>query len=232
MSNPYSADYYQQAKNRYALKSWLRAQLQTWLRPTALKRLVDALPQGGSVLDIGCGQGELLSKLAQLRPDLQLWGADFTTAEPLAGFHFVNADAGRLPFPAANFDLIISKQLLEHLDDTGPLLREVVRVLRPGGHFYLDCPDARGASSWSRPNFWDDPTHVRPYTRTALRRLFDLYGLEVPRTGRVRDWRVALLGVFYLPIAALAKDRLFLPGWLGNVFGLWIYAVGRKPGAD
>lgn len=230
MKNPYSEDYYRQSKRRYWLKDRLASLMRTWLQPPALARLVRSLPEGARVLDVGCGKGEFLHRLAALRPDLGLFGADFTAAEPLSGYRHVAADAGALPFPDASFDLLISKQLLEHLPHPDAFLDEAHRVLKNGGECYLDCPDARGVSPWMVPNFYDDPTHIRPYTRRALARLFELHHLTPLDTGRLRDWRLVLLGPLYLPVALLARDDKFLPGYLGHLFGLWIYISARRDG--
>ena len=84
-----------------------------------------------------------------------------------------------LPFEDATFDGVVLKDLLEHVRDPVAVVREVRRVLRPGGRVFASSPDAQ---RW----VWDDYTHRRPFTRKAFRLLFADQGLD----GRARRLRV------------------------------------------
>jgi SAM-dependent methyltransferase len=81
-----------------------------------------------------------------------------------------------LPFDDASFDGVIVKDLLEHVEDPVFVVREVLRVLRPGGRAFASSPDAQ---RW----VWDDYTHRRPFSRKAFRLLFADQGFEVERVG-------------------------------------------------
>jgi SAM-dependent methyltransferase len=83
---------------------------------------------------------------------------------------------GRLPFPDGSFDGVVLKDVLEHVPDPAMLVREVRRVLRPGGLSFASSPDAQ---RW----VWDDYTHRRPFTRKAFRLLFQDHGFQVERIG-------------------------------------------------
>jgi SAM-dependent methyltransferase len=81
-----------------------------------------------------------------------------------------------LAFADASFDAIVLKDVLEHIQEPAALLAEVRRVLRPGGSVFASSPDAQ---RW----VWDDYTHVRPFSRRGLRRLFEDQGFTVQRSG-------------------------------------------------
>ena len=81
-----------------------------------------------------------------------------------------------LPFEEASFDGVVLKDVLEHVKEPVALVREVRRVLRPGGRVFASSPDAQ---RW----VWDDYTHRRPFTRKSFRKLFEDQGLLVERLG-------------------------------------------------
>ncbi len=226
--NDYGTFYHSSARRQYPLKVWLREFFATWKQPAALAALLDGLPKGARVLDVGAGQGTLLTKLAEHRPDLELVAFEMAPAGDARGYAWVAGDACKLPFQDASFRLVMCRHVIEHIPDAMRMVHELERVLAPGGRLYLECPDVRSAMSWSPLNFWEDPTHLRPYTRAGLKRVFELGGLVPLKAGRVRDWRLVLLGVFYLPVALFARDPFFRRHWLANLFGIFIYGVAEK----
>ncbi|HSN18573.1 MAG TPA: class I SAM-dependent methyltransferase [Gammaproteobacteria bacterium] len=226
---PYGTLYHSSVRHQYALKLWLREFFSTWKQPGAFARTIDGLPQGARVLDAGCGQGTLLAELAKYRPDLKLTGIDMAPAGEAKGFVLLSGDILHMPFPDGEFDLVFSRQVIEHIADNTGVIREFARVIRPGGILYVDCPDVRNTMAWSPMSFWEDPTHLRPYTRRGLQRLFLLSGLQPKTAGRIRDWRLVLLGVFYLPIAWLNRDPFFVRHWLANICGVFIFGIAVKP---
>jgi 2-polyprenyl-3-methyl-5-hydroxy-6-metoxy-1,4-benzoquinol methylase len=99
-------------------------------------------------MDLGAGLGAL-SEEAAVR------GANLVAIEPGSGFRqivlrrieragrgmVVAASAESLPFPDHSFDIVISMEVLEHVQSPAAMLREVCRILRPGGWLYLTCPN-------------------------------------------------------------------------------------------
>lgn len=81
-----------------------------------------------------------------------------------------------LPFEEASFDGVVLKDVLEHVANPVAVVREVRRVLRPGGRVFASSPDAQ---RW----VWDDYTHRRPFTRKSFRKLFEDQGLCVEQLG-------------------------------------------------
>lgn len=200
---------------------------------------------GRTVLEIGCGGGELACHMAA-RPNSprRYVAADFaesalrfgreralsrgvTVERPL---HWVVADIQRIPLASA-FDTVISCETIEHLPDPVAALREIHRVLRPGGHLFLTTPNYMGSVGLYRGYL---RLRGRRYTeggqpicrltslpRTWLRRagfgvrVVDSIGHYILRPGRVP----------YKPHGIERVERWLWP------FGLHSIFVAEKPGA-
>lgn len=124
----------------YALfEYWRSAKLLRWLDQAGVGRL-------GHVLDDGCGGGGMCVSLAEetdrvVGIDLEDRFADAGTrlARELAvrNVTFVRADGCRLPFPDGTFDTVLSHAVIEHVGGYAAYLDEARRVMRPGGHMFL-----------------------------------------------------------------------------------------------
>ena len=114
------------------------------------------VPAGGSVLDLGCGTGELADAIATagMRPT----GCDISpemlrraaAADPSGTIDWVQLDPDWriLPFEAETFDAVVAASVLEYVDDPVAVLRECCRVLRPGGVVLCTVPDPRHPIRW------------------------------------------------------------------------------------
>ncbi len=90
------------------------------------------------VLEIGCGNGYLSEYVRSLGATVV--GCDITPPATAPDVQFVQADGAALPF-GQHFDVVMSFDVLEHIPDTDQHLREVRRVLRPGGYYVLQTPN-------------------------------------------------------------------------------------------
>ncbi len=119
----------------------------SWWRSIELATVIEyGLPRGTG-LDLGCGDGKLMRVLleaAGASPDLV--GVDIDPletrdAEASGVYRRVHTVPGAaIPEPDAGFDFAFSNSVLEHIDEIGPVMVEVARVLRPGAPFVFTVP--------------------------------------------------------------------------------------------
>jgi SAM-dependent methyltransferase len=91
--------------------------------------LAKQIPQGASVLDIGCGDGTIGSLIKGLRPDTSIQGVEFLV-RPECKIECRVFGGAALPFPDASFDVCLFVDVLHHTQDPAILLREAARVSR------------------------------------------------------------------------------------------------------
>jgi len=115
----------------------------------------------GRVLDLGCGDGSF-TRVCQKR-GINAVGIDIKDG--------VNFEFDVLPYSENSFDVVFMYALIEHLHDPSNILREIKRVLTAKGVVVVITPNLKYAGN----SFYDDPTHVRPYTAISLNRLMNIY---------------------------------------------------------
>jgi len=126
------------------------------------------------ILDIGCSTGKALKRFNDCG-EFELYGIDIRD-EHVDGIEFKTCDIEKekIPFPDDYFDFVYSKSVLEHVRNTDNFIEESFRVLRPGGMFIGLTPDWHSQYKY----FWDDYTHVKPFTRKGLRDCLLIHGFE------------------------------------------------------
>ena len=154
-----------------------------------------AAPKGTErVLDIGTGAGHTALALAPRVSDVVLTDpveAMLATARRLfqtAGLwnaQFVRASAEQLPFPKASFDIVTMRLAAHHFDDVALAMREVARVLRPGGIFvFVDTTapeNPESAAYQAAVELLRDPTHRRIYTDREWIAFCERAGLHIEK---------------------------------------------------
>lgn len=106
-----------------------------------------ALPLSGVGIDLGCGDGAVTRLLAQtLHADWRLVGVDPDPGEASLArasgiYERVHSTSGAaIPEPSGSVDFVLSNSVLEHIPELDPVLREIARVLRPGGRVVATVP--------------------------------------------------------------------------------------------
>jgi ubiquinone/menaquinone biosynthesis C-methylase UbiE len=114
------------------------------------------VPKSATILDVGCGGGRTVQRLAALAPEGKVTGLDYSAAS-VAVSRDRNAqeiEAGRvqieqgsvaaLPFPDRTFDVVTAVETHYYWPDLPANVREVLRVIKPGGTFALIAETYRG----------------------------------------------------------------------------------------
>ena len=203
------------------------------------RHFVASCPEQARILDVGAGEGTFLRTARLLRPHASLHAIDiFNYLDPeilQEPVEFKQCDLSRsaIPYPDESFDFVNCSHVLEHVGNPIDALKEIARVLKPGGYLYLETPDTRWASLPRIPfltsddgtyNFWDDPTHLRPFSRPALRKAVEMVDLKSIRTFRARKW----LHLGALPLAVFTRRNDYKVAVLQALLGLWCGVFARK----
>jgi SAM-dependent methyltransferase len=102
--------------------------------------LVRRVGEGRRVLEVGCGTGLVLQRIAEFASHAE--GIDLSPGmlakAKERGLNVQEADCTKLPFEDASFDVACSFKVLAHVPDFDAALREMVRVVKPGGHIVVD----------------------------------------------------------------------------------------------
>lgn len=196
--------------------------------PALLKAVRLAKPDA-RILDVGCGLGGLLEQLESLRDDVYTYGIDLGTPPQFRSRgSFLRGNVLRLPFADNSFDIVTCAHMLEHLQDPHHAVTELVRVCRPGGTIYLETPSPRATLLPFGFNFWDDPTHVRPHSKTSLLNLLETSACVPMDCGTKKSLPAILLGLPYMLLGHFLNDpqaRVLFPLY---AFGCVVWAMGKK----
>lgn len=162
-----------------------------WILPSVFYRAIHQrlleyvdLPEPANVLDLGCGTGRLLERLATQFPDLRGTGLDLSPkmlrVARLSNRHhprliYIEGKAESLPFGEGQFDAVFNTISFLHYLEPQQVLSEVTRVLKPGGRFYL--VDFTVAKAAILPKLPISPLGVRFYSPKQREALGSAAGL-------------------------------------------------------
>jgi len=230
---------------------WLGAQntlVERRLRPHIDRVAAGVRPRRLRILDLGCGPGNTIRRFL---PAGDVYGFDYSLdalafARTKGIKNVFSGDSAALPIASGTFDCVIALDVLEHVQDDVSLLREIVRVLRPGGLFFFTVPAFM--SLW---RYHDEAYgHFRRYRKGEFAQRVREVGLEI---AACQFFKCA----FFPPLWVLAalerrgliprRDSFFsVPEWLNGLmsteivwedrlnlgrvlpFGVSLFCFGRR----
>lgn len=139
------------------------------------------------------------------------------TADAFDASQGIDLEQDRVPVDSASADVVTAISVIEHLRSPAMMLSEAQRMLKAGGALILVCPNWR----YSMRDFYDDPTHVHPYTERSLARALANAGYGgvkvVPWLVKKPAWLWDVPGAFFaarwlIPFRGTAPR--FVPGFL------------------
>lgn len=179
--------------------------------PKLIKYLFDkySMTRGQKLLEPGCGRGEFLDAFRNL--GMECYGLDLS---PSAGEFLNNIEVKQaniekepMPFEDNFFDVVYSKSLMEHLRHPDTYLKEVYRILKPGGTVLCLIPDWEA----NYKTYFDDYTHIMPFTRVSLNDILMMADFADVNVSRFRQlpivWRFPFLNYFCASISPFIPVR-------------------------
>lgn len=218
-------------------------QLYRHLRDKSAPRLLfyKSIPCNATVLDIGCGSGAISKAVKLHQKAVIIYAVDLYKSPDLPSdisFCAIDIDLEKLPFPDSTFDVILFTHVIEHLRNPLFVASEIRRVLKQDGIIYLETPNWISTLVPSfgfcrklhNPfNFYDDPTHVRPWTKQGVFEfLFQGCSCEVNKVGTVRNFYQFPVNILEIIKGVIKRDRSRIIPHFWNVYGWCIYAVGKR----
>lgn len=184
------------------------------------------LTKNMTVLDNGCGRGEFLDAFSHL--GMNVYGTDASDYCKKAEIVDLNKD--QLPFPDDYFDMVFSKSVIEHIENTEHYICEMKRVLKKGGLLILMAPD------WETQYkiFYQDPTHIHPYTVKSFERLlgmFMFHNIEVEKFVQLPcTWNSAYMRMISGAIRKMggSANRVYKNKFIRFSRELMVLGSGRK----
>jgi len=151
-------------------------------RRVVIERVVEdlRLPARAQILDAGCGSGRNMVELARhgAVTGVELSQTSACLARERRAGEVVEGSVLEMPFEEGRFDLAASLDVIEHLEDDVLALRELRRVVKPGGSLLVTVP----AYQWLWSGHDEVNHHHRRYTRRSLQRAGEQAGWQQVRT--------------------------------------------------
>lgn len=141
----------------------------------------------GRILDVGCGDGRLISVLKSINKNWGVFGVDFNkTAVEKArdkGFYIYEGKFEEVSIKERSFDLIIMNELLEHVIDPNEVIEKAYYILEPKGYIIIETP-CFGSPDFKifKDKYWGGyhfPRHINIFSRNSIKTLIEKKGFRI-----------------------------------------------------
>jgi len=169
------------------------------------------------ILDVGCGDKFLKEPFE--KKGLLYQGLDID---------IIDFNNDKFPFADNSFDIVVSLAVIEHIKNAENFLNEINRILKKGGFVFFSTPNW----FYAFKNFYDDYTHVKPYTKKSLSKILSDFNFVdihiVPGLRNKYFWQYTMpFAEFFAKILPFTGDAKFIPSFLkGKATSL--FALAKK----
>jgi 2-polyprenyl-3-methyl-5-hydroxy-6-metoxy-1,4-benzoquinol methylase len=181
-----------------ALPWRLLAPLVAWF---AYRENIDYRPQG-RLLDIGCGNGRFLQRMRAIGWNVQ--GVEFNAGAVGVcrrdGLEVFHGDIEAAAFADNSFDVITARHVIEHVPDPHSFMREIARLLKPGGRLLVRTPNSLAlARPWFGTEWYanDVPRHLLLFSPHNLQQLARRHGLRPVQIRTLTSPKIILNSIDY-----------------------------------
>lgn len=199
------------------------------------------------VLDYGCGHGYgarfLSDGIAKfvLGVDVETKAIKFAVQHYRGeNLEFRTVDEWRMEVPASTFDAVVSFEVLEHLEDPGPFLSTISRVLRPGGDLFLSTPNKLWTEQFYTRGKPSNVFHLKEYYPVELKRTLEKYFDPVTcfvryTTGdydqRRLEWS-KYMATCPIPMSLQRKSPRLIQAGIRSMYSRLLHLLGRPPPSE
>jgi 2-polyprenyl-3-methyl-5-hydroxy-6-metoxy-1,4-benzoquinol methylase len=184
-----------------------------------LREALAHAPQPPRILDLGCGEGHITEAIRKALDGVEIAGLDYSLSAieyahtHFPGIAFAVADAYESPYANECFDVVVCNNLWEHVPDPLVLLREIHRLVKPGGHLIISTPSRYRIGNLLRvligkPVAFMSAHHVTEYTVGQVQEQLRYGGFAIQR---VASRPIAV------STARIKLSRAILSRWLSLV---------------
>ncbi len=192
------------------------------------------LKKGDNFLDIGCGRGEFLKGFVTC--GVKGYAVDISNAArrycPEAELRNSDIENEGIPYPTSYFDVVYSKSVIEHFHYPERLVKEMYRVLKPGGLAITLCP----AWEYNYRIYFEDYSHRTPFMIQSLRDIQIIHGFEDVQVEFFRQLPSTWYGMAAIAVPLAEIARFTVPStlkkhskWVRFSKEIMLLASSRKP---
>ncbi len=228
-------EYYNErwANEKYASKGGMR-------RASAI---IDLLAQTGlkhpRILDYGCGRGWLSSILSTFGPTSAFDLSDAAIERAKQRWPWIDFRAGNAldaQFEPQSFDVVVSQEVIEHVDDQAMFLERIAELLKPGGYLILTTPNEflmKNMNPKTRKRWKDQPIENRLHKKELLALIAEnfttkRFGSTTLQYGKFGIYQLINLKILRSILKTLHLTRLWEMFWLSHGYGLHFHILAKK----